>query len=372
MQVHQVDPNDPADVKRFIRLPFDLYRKCAQWVPMLEGEARKVFDRARHPFYRHSDGAFFLAAEGRELLGRIGVFHNRRFTDYSGRRAAFFYFFDAVDETGVSRALFDAAFEWARREGLAEVVGPRGMLRADGLGLLVEGFEHRAAMGSPYNYPYYERLLLDAGFERELDYHSGHMQRGEHLAERFYEAAERIRQRRGFTVAPFRTKAEMRRYIPAIGRIYNEAFTQVPYYYPVDDAELALIADRLLSVAVPKLVKLVMKGDEVAGFVLSYPDISAALQRTGGRLWPFGWLDIMRELRRTEWLAINGMGLLPKYQGVGANAVLYVELADTLEQSQFVHGDFAQVAETNLKSMGDVSAIGVHWYKRHRIYRRAI
>lgn len=373
MFIRQLNPDSPADVRQFSRLPFDLYRNCPQWVPAVAGEVRRIFDRAHNPFYRHSEAAFFVAADAKQSLGRIAIIHNTRYTDYTGRKAAFFYFFDVVDDEAVSSSLFDAAFAWARGRGLDEVVGPKGMLRADGLGLLVEGFEHRAATGIPYNYPYYERLLAGAGFEKEVDYLSGHMQRGEQLAQRFYDAADRIRERRGFTIARFATKADLRSYVPAIGRIYNEAFINVPFYYPVDEGELALIAERLLSVADPKLIKLVMKGDDIAGFVLAYPDVSAALQRTRGQVWPFGWLHLLREFRRTEWLNLNGVGLLPQYQGVGANAILYVELAKSIaEFPQFQHADFAQVAETNLKSLGDVTAIGVHWYKRHRVFRRAL
>lgn len=373
MQIRQLDPARQADTRKFNRFPFSLYRDCPQWVPMLSGEASRVFDRTRNPFYRHSDAAFFLAEERGTTLGRIAAIHNRHYSEYSGRPAAFFYFFDAVDDLVVGRGLFDAAFAWARGRGLTEVIGPKGMLRADGLGLLVEGFEHRAATGIPYNHAYYQRLIEAAGFEKEVDYVSGHMQRGEQLAQRFYDAAERIRERRGFAIARFATKDDLRRYIPAIGRIYNEAFTDVPFYYPVDEAELALIAERLLSVADPRLIKLVMKGEEIAGFVLAYPDVTAAIRRMGGQIWPFGWFHLMREFRRTDWLNLNGVGLLPQYQGVGANAILYVELAKSIDEfPQFHHADFAQVAETNLKSLGDVTAIGVHWYKRHRIYRRAV
>lgn len=340
---------------------------------MMAGEAWRVFDRERNPFYRHSEAAFFVAEDGKGCLGRIAAIHNRRYTEYSGRKAASFYFFDAVDDFAVAQALFAAVFTWARSRGLNEVIGPRGMLRADGLGLLVEGFEHRAAIGVPYNYAYYERLITGAGFEKEMDYLSGHMARGEQLAQRFYDAADRIRERRGFTIARFSSKEELRGQLSVIGRIYNEAFINIPFYYPVDEAELALIAQRMLSVADPKLIKLVMKGDEIAGFLLSYPDLSAAIQRTRGQVWPFGWLHLLREIRRTDWLNINGLGLLPQYQGVGANAILYVELAKSIDEfPQFQHVDFAQVAEINLKSLGDATAVGVHWYKRHRVYRRAL
>ena len=133
-----------------------------------------------------------------------------------------------------------------------------------------------------------------------------------------------------------------------------------------------MIADRLVAAADPKLIKLVMKGDDVAGFVLAFPELGAALQRTGGRLWPLGWFHLMREAKRTQWVSLNGVGLLPKYQGVGANAVLYAELVKSVLAQSFQYADIAQVAETNLRSMGDMTAVGVRWYKRHRIYKRSL
>jgi ribosomal protein S18 acetylase RimI-like enzyme len=115
-----------------------------------------------------------------------------------------------------------------------------------------------------------------------------------------------------------------------------------------------------------------MKDDEVAGFAFVYPDVSAALRETEGRLWPLGWVRLLREFNQTRRLSANGVGLLPKYQGLGANAVLYTELLKTLKSREFDFCDVAQVAENNQKSLGDMMAGGVTWYKRHRIYRRPI
>ena len=101
------------------------------------------------------------------------------------------------------------------------------------------------------------------------------------------------------------------------------------------------------------------------------PDVAAAIQRTKGRLWPLGWLQILWEARRTEWVTFNGVGVVPKYQGAGVNAVLYAELARSLQREKFnfQHGDSVQAAETNVRSMGDGSALGGEWFKTHRVYR---
>jgi GNAT superfamily N-acetyltransferase len=111
-----------------------------------------------------------------------------------------------------------------------------------------------------------------------------------------------------------------------------------------------------------------MKDEELIGFIISYYDLSAALQRSRGRLWPFGWYWLLTERRRTKWANVNGAGLLPEYQGLGANVLLYTELAKTIKEYGFEYADLVQVNEVNRASMADMEAVGVKWYKRHRAY----
>jgi hypothetical protein len=335
-------------------------------------DMKLALNREKYPFYRYSAADFFVAEEGDQTLGRIATIDNRRYNQHHGSNTAFFYYFEVIEDPEIARALLNTAFEWTLDRGLDEIIGPRGLLRGDGHGLLVEGFEHRPAMGIPYNYPYYTSFLRESGFEKEIDFLSARLSGDYDLPQRFYEVAEKVKERRGFWVKSFTSKRELRRWVPEVQRVNNEAFTDVWGYYPIDEAEANAIADRFLAAADPRLIKLVMKKEKVVGFVIGYPDVSAGIQRANGRLWPFGWLHILLELKRTNWVNFNGAGLLPGHQGVGANAVLYTEIAKSVSAFNFDHADLVQVAETNIESMGEVNAVGGEWYKRHRIYRRGL
>jgi hypothetical protein len=372
MPVRKLDTRRAPDVRQFINFPFELYRNCPQWVPPILPEIKLILNRDKHPFYRHSDADFFVAESEGQTLGRIAVMDNRNYNAHHGRKHGFFYFFEAVEDFEVARALFTAAFDWARSRELDCFIGPKGFLQGDGMGILVEGFKHRPAIGIPYNYPYYDDLLRDSGFEKETDFASGYL-RGDHgLPQRFYEIAERVKARRGFWIKSFTSQREMRRWIQRVGKVYNETFTDNWEYCPLTEEEMDIVAERLLAISDPQLMKLVMKGDEIVGFVFAFPDISAAIQKTQGRVWPFGWIYLLREFKRTNWVNLNGLGLLEKHRGVGANAVLYTELAKSVYEFGFEHADVVQVEELNTKSLGEMAAIGVTWYKRHRIYRRAL
>ncbi len=373
MEIRPLNPTDHDDVRRFIDLPFQLYRDDPRWVPPFVNEVRTQLDPQRHPFYQHSQAAFFLALDGTQTVGRISVLDNARYNEYHGKRTAFFYHVDMVNDRAVSRALFAAAADWARRRGLDLLWGPKGFAPTDGQGVLVEGFDQRPAMGIPYNFSYYPDLYVDAGFEKQLDFVSAYMDRQIGLPEHFIEVAEKVRQRRGLTVRNFRNKKEMRPLIPRFANVYNQSFVEVQGYTPMTEIEIQVASQRILTVADPTMIKLLFKGDEIVGFVLAYPDLSAAIQRSRGRMWPTGWLHLMREFKRTEWINFNGAGILPQYRGVGGNAMLYAEMYKTLiDRTQYNYGDFVQVQETNMRMIQELAAVGVRPYKKHRVYRMAL
>jgi hypothetical protein len=264
--------------------------------------------------------------------------------------------------------LLGAAVEWAKGRGLDTILGPRGVVGIDG-SVLVEGFEHRPALTIPYNYPYYDAFIKDSGFEKDADYLSGYTPGDHKIPPRLYEIAARVKEKRGYWIKTFESRAEIREWIPRALEVHRQAMSGLHSYYPPTENETRAVINTLLTIVDPSLIKLVMKGEDIAGFIIAYHDVSAGLQKARGRLFPFGWFHILRDRRKTEWANVNGLGLLPQYRGLGANAMLYTELADTINAYHFKHVDIVQVNETNFNSRSDMETLGVEWYKRHRHYK---
>lgn len=372
MHLRKLDTDRAQDIRCWIEFPFLLYRDCPQWVPPLMGEARKILDRRTHPFYQHSAADFFVVVSGEGVLGRIAVMENRSYNTFRGIKTAFFGFFEVVEGQDIAGELLGAACEWASERRLNTLIGPRGLIGTDGGGVLINGFEHRPALGIPYNYPYYDTFLETAEFEKDTDHLSGYLPISHQVPERIYAIAEKVKVRRGLWVKSFTSKAEMRQWVPRVAKVHAQAFAETYTFYPPSEAEMAIIAGTLIDIADPRLIKLVMKGEDVVGFIFAYHDISAALQKTGGRLWPSGWYTLLQERKRTKWVNVNGVGMLPAYQGLGGNALLYSELEKSVRTFDFEHIEVVQVNEKNNASRADMEAIGVRWYKRHRSYRREL
>jgi hypothetical protein len=373
VQVRKIDTTSKKDIRQFVEFPFQLYQDCPLWVPPLVSSVKHALNRQKHPFYHHSSADFFVAERNGQTLGRVAVLNNRNYNMYRQTKTAFFGYFDAVENIEVAAALFDTAFAWAAKRGLKTMIGPRGILASEGGGILVDGFDHLPAMGITYNFPYYDHLLSTCGFEKDTDYVSGLLPGDYTLDDRFFKLADQAKTRREFSIKKFRNKAELRAWVPRAVEAHRQAFKNTHTYFPPTNEETALIVDTLLSIAEPELIKLVLKDDEIVGFVAAYRDLSPGLQKARGQLWPLGWIHIWRERHRTKRLNINGLGLLPEYRGLGANTILYTEIQKTVRAHQIEQAEIIEIEEGNLKSLAEMKAIGgITWHKRHRSYQRSL
>jgi hypothetical protein len=374
LRVERIDLGSENQVRRFLDLPFRLYQGHPLWVPPIRLDARVQLDPEKHPFYDRSEAEFFLAWRGGHVVGRIALLENKPYNAYHGTRQAQFYLFECEDDFEIAQALFETLFEAARARGLNEVVGPKGFSAFDGYGMLIEGFEFRPAMTMMnYNPPTYPAFAERLGFEKEVDFVSCYLSAAKfHMPERIHRIAERAARRSGLEVRRFKSKRELVGWADRIGQAYNKTFVNNWEYYPLSDREIKFLTDDLMTVADPKLVKIITYGEDVVGFLFAFADVSAALQRSGGRLFPFGVVDLLLETRRTDWVSLNGVGILPEFQGLGGNALLYSEMEKTIRESDFRHADLTQVAESAVQMRKDLENVGGEPYKNHRVFKRAI
>jgi ribosomal protein S18 acetylase RimI-like enzyme len=274
----------------------------------------------------------------------------------------------------VAALLLDATISWAKEHDSNLVFGPKGFSRVNGSGMLVEGFQYPGTMGVPYNLPYYFGFLEKAGFAKDVDYFSGYLDRNSHYDPKVYLIAERVRQRDNFWIKSFKSSREMKEFIPEIERIHDEAFKGIInfQFYPSSPEEFQIMAKNIISIADPEIMKMIMKGNEVVGFIIVYPDVSEAVRKIKGRLFPLGWITLLWAKYHSPMLSLNGIGILPKYQGLGSNALLYVEAEKVIRAKHYQKAEMIQVQEKNFRSKDDMEALGVQWVKTHRIYRKSI
>jgi hypothetical protein len=375
VRIEKIDTENKSQVKRFVEFYYELYKDCPQWVPPLFMDSYLPLNRKKHPFFEFSEADFFVAVREGNVVGRICAAVNKPFNNYHKTRKAQFYFFDCLEDFEVARALFEAVFAWARERGLDSVVGPKGLSPFDGYGIQVEGQEQRQMMTMMnYNYSYYQKLVEDLGFEKEVDFVSCYLPADAfQIPERVERIAQWAMKRGNLWVKHFQSKKELVSWAQRIGETYNRTFINNWEYYPFSQGDIDYAVQNVFMVADHRLIKLIMHGEDIVGFLFAFPDVSAAIQRAKGRLFPFGIVDILLEMKRTKTVSGNGMGVLPEFQGTGGNALLYYEMGRTmLDFKQFEFVEMTQVAETTKQMRADLKNLNGVEYKNHRVYRKVI
>ena len=359
------------DVRRFVALPFSLHKGVPQWVPPLRRDVARFFD-PDHPFYAHSEAKFFIAERHGEVVGRIGVHENTIFNRVRDRRWGLFHLFEAADDEA-GRAVLETAGAWARTRGLDRLVGPIGFLPGDAMGVLVEGFEHASPMPLPWHPPRYGHILERAGFTKETDFLSGTVDKPFEVPEPLFQIGDVALVEHGLTIKTFRTRRDLRRWIHHIGEVYNQAFVDNWEYRPIESAEMRAVAEAFLPIADPRLIVLLMHGEEIVGFLFILPDAGDGLRTARGRLLPIGWWHIMRSARTTGLVDFLGLGVVPRFHGNGANMAIYADVARKAQQfPRYRRAELIQVEEGNTRMQRNMAALGVVWNQRHRVFGRKL
>ncbi len=374
IKVEKVDLDSKSEVNSFVQFQYDLYKDCPQFCPPFRNDVKMMLNKKKHPFYEHSDGDFFVAKKDGRIVGRIGVLINTLFNEYHKVKKGQFYFFDCIDDQEVANSLFEQAFTYCRERGMEDLVGPKGLSAFDGYGILYEGYEHHQMMTMMnYNYSFYPKLMETAGFEKEVDFASCYLHRDKFAFPiKMAEVARRVIERGKFKIVDFKNKKQIREKADEIGAAYNNTFINNWEYYPMTQGEIDLLVSNLLDVVNPKLVKIITYEEKIVGFFVSFPDISKALQRHNGKINPISILDMLIAMKTTDWVSMNGAGVLPEYHGRGGNALLYYEMEKTIKDFGYEHYELTQVAETAIQMRKDMTMAGGAFYKTHRVYHKEL
>ncbi len=370
IEIKGVENSRSPRYRDFRDLPFRVYRDTPQWVPWFHRTVKAFVDR-KHPLFEHSCGDFYVALRQGRPLGRIFVFENTRYNQTHNLKSAHFLFFDTVDEEDVAGALLQRAVDWGRNRDLEILLGPMGLGGVTGGGLLVEGFEHRAAMTMMnYNHAYYQRHIEDFGFAKYVDNFSFYLPTTARLPPEIEETARRLEAEGRFRVLVFKKKQDLARIADQVVAVFLETLGHHVGNYLLSRGELENLKQNLLEIADLKLMKILTSQDKVIGFLFGFHDLSEAIQKSRGRLHPLAVCRLMRERKKADWLLINGLGILPDYQGTGANFLLYAQIEKAIRAyPKFKHLEMVQIQETTAKMLSNVETLRGRIHKTHRIYQ---
>jgi GNAT superfamily N-acetyltransferase len=362
-----------AELRRFIALPLELPDRRPNAVPPLLADEREGHDPRKNPQLAHCTVERWLAWSGDRPVGRImGIIH-RGYNAKQNERTARFFQLECVNDAQVVRALIAAVEEWARAQGMDRMIGPFGFSDKDPQGLQVEGFEHLPVIATPTNPAWLPPLVEACGYARFEDMVSYRMDIPNDLPERYHAVADRCLRNFDLHRVPVRNKRDLRPWVVPVLRLVNATYGDLLGFAPMSEAEMRALAKKYMFILQPDLVQLIAdRNNAPAAFVIASPDMSEGLQRANGRLFPLGFVHILRAMKRSTQLDLLLGAVRPDLQGRGLTAALGIGLFQAARRRGLTHLDSHLVMERNVRMRAELERLGAVLWKRFRVYAKQL
>jgi len=356
--------------RAFLRLPWRIYKGDTNWVPPLLMQVKQTLNTSKNLFYKRAKIKLFLATRRGEPAGRIAAIVNNAHNDFHGEKAGFFGFFECVDHQATADALLSAAVDWLAGQGVKVFRGPNSPSTNHECALLIDGFDRPPSVMMPYNPPYYADLLERFGLRKAKDVHAYEL-----IVERFdpklYKLADRLARRGMLEVRSVNVK-DFPAEIQLVRGIYNKAWEKNWGFVPVTDEEFEHVAYDMKKILEPSLVLIAFAGGRPAGFSVSLPNINEPLRTMNGRLFPFGFVKLLKGMKRIRSGRNLLMGVIPEYRKLGLDILMYVRTIEASKMVGWTWGELSWVLEDNLDMRRVLEKMGATVYKTYRFYEMTI
>ena len=362
---------------KFAKFGNDLYKDCEEFCPHLLLDEMNTFNPAKDPSYDVCESVQYLAYRDGQIVGRVAGIINRVANERWGVKKVRFGWIDFIDDYEVSRALLDAVAAWGKSKGMTQLNGPVGFTDWDYEGLLIEGFEYLAPMASLYNFPYYEKHMEAYGLTKENDWIEIQITDPQcDTPERVLRIDKLVRERYHLRVDKVHSAKELeRKYGMEYMDMLDESYQKLYNFQPMTPRQKEHYKNTYFPLLNFDFVTIVVNDkNEIVGVGLGMPDISQALRRCKGRLFPFGWIGVLRALKAKKMDAFDLLliGVRPDYQGLGVNAVIIAEQHPYYRKYGIKRVETTSIMETNTRNIANFLMFPHKQHKRRRAYEKTI
>lgn len=330
------------DLEDFIKFPMDLYKNNPNYVPSLINEEKNIWNKKENPALHYSLAKQFLAYKNGKIAGRIAVIINQKEEKELGIRKVRFGWLDFIDDEDVSKALIDEAIKFAKENKIDKIEGPMGFTNLDKAGMLTMGFDKLATMIGLYNDEYYPRHLEKLGLTKEKEWVEFEINFPEVLPEKVVKFSSLIAEKYKLKVIDFKSKQEILPLVDPMFKLLDETYKHLSTYTPITEEQIKTYKEKYFPfIDKNYIICITDDKDELVSFAITMPSYSRALQKSKGKLLPFGWWHFLQAGKKNDRANFYLIGIHPDYQRRGVTAIIFKEIFERFRKMGI------QYAETN-------------------------
>lgn len=364
------------ELKEFIHFANDLYKGDEYYAPSLISDDYNTFDPKKNGAFDFCQAQMFLAYKDGKIAGRVMAIINNRANETWKVKQVRYGWIDFINDEEVAKALLDAVAAWGKERGMTDIAGPLGFTDFDPEGMLVEGFERVATMIGIYNYPYYPQILEKLGYTKETDWMEYRITIPDELPERYYKYADIVIAKNKLNVRKVtRRMINKENYGRKFFKLINETYYKLYGFSLLSDKQIDAYTKLYLGLLDTRMVSFIEnENGELVAAGVTMPDLTAALQKCGGKLFPFGWFHLLKAIfwKPCDTLDMLLVGVREDYRGKGLNAVLVTDLYPRLKAMGFKYAETTAELETNDSIQAMWKYFEREQHKRRRVYAKKI
>jgi len=326
-EISVIEVKSADQLKQFVKFPMDLYKNNPYYVPSFVNEEINIWNPAENPALEYSEARQFLAYKDGQIAGRIAVMVNHKEERELGIRKVRFGWIDFIDDEKVSEALIQKAIDYAREKNIGKIEGPMGFTNLDKAGMLTMGFDKLATMIGIYNHDYYPQHLEKLGLTKEKEWVEFELQFPEVLPEKIHKFNELISRKYKLKVLEFKSKEEIIGYVDPMFDLLDETYKHLSTYTPISDEQRKTYKEKYFKLIDKDYIVCVADDtDQLVAFAITMPSYSKALQKSKGKLLPFGWWHFLRAGKKNDRANFYLIGIHPDYQRRGVTSIIFKEI----------------------------------------------
>lgn len=363
-------------LRKFVDFPNRLYADVPQFVPAFYGDDLADWDRKKNPAFRYCEAKAFLAYRGEEIVGRIGAILSHEANRKWNTNRMRFSQVDFIDDSEVSDALFKAVEDWAREKGCEQVHGPLGFCDMDREGMLVDGFDKRSMFITYYNHPYYNDHLARLGYSKDTDwveYKIPVPEENDKFYVMIHRMAERVLKSGKYHKVRLTSRKQYKPYIEKFFRLVNQCYAHLYGVVELNEEQIEKYANKFVPLINPDYITLVVDNDDnLVAFGACAPSVAAAMQKSRGRLFPTGWIGVLKAFNKNNALDMFLTAVRPDLQNTGLNAVVIDHIMVNAAKNGIEYAETGPQLETNFKMLSQWKDLNLTPHKRRRCYIKNI
>ncbi len=363
-------------LKQFVSYRNLLYKDCPNYCPVLIADELNTFNKEKNPVFEVAECILYLAYKGDKIVGRIAGIINYAANKHWNVERVRFGWMDFEDDLEISKTLLDAVAEWGKSKGMKELNGPVGFTDLEHQGLLLEGYDHLAPMASLYNFPYYVRHMEEYGLTKENDWIELQITPPTEIPERIERVANIVAQRSKLHVDKVHSVKELKRkYGYSYFDVIDTAYQQLYNFQPLTQRQKIYYSEMYFPLLNFDFVTIIAnEAGECVAVGVGMPDVSAAMRKAKGKLFPCGWYHMLKALHAKKMDAFDLLiiAVRPDYVDKGVNAMILYDQIPYFIKYGIKRVETTAIMETNAKCLSTWQFFEQKQHKRRRAYLKQL